>query len=154
MDTGKKNRQQLSASLEVGCIRRDLILSGVLVAAAIIVFQFRFDGISFKAGSVLVALFTAPIFGYWLWHLHQIYSSPEEYCFYHCTLTSPHQKLWTRGMMYFTVIIEDPEEGTLARDTNAIFTSYGLVGPLMEDYLNQTVTIAYNRETGMVVVIG
>lgn len=39
-------------------------------------------------------------------------------------------------------------------DTHSIFYARGLVGLLLEDYVNRTVTIAYNEETGMVVVIG
>lgn len=39
-------------------------------------------------------------------------------------------------------------------DTNAIFRSYSLLGPSLEDYVNKEVTIAYNRFTERVVVIG
>ena len=39
-------------------------------------------------------------------------------------------------------------------DTHAIFFTRGICQPLMEDYANTTVTLAINRETGMVVVIG
>ena len=38
-------------------------------------------------------------------------------------------------------------------DTHAIFFTRGIFQPLMETYANATVTLAVNRETGMVVVI-
>ena len=39
-------------------------------------------------------------------------------------------------------------------NTNPIFHPIGWEQPLLQDYLNKTVTVGYNRETGMVVVIG
>ena len=52
------------------------------------------------------------------------------------------------------VAIEDPAGGRkYGVDTHAIFFTRGIFQPLMETYANATVTLAVNRETGMVVVI-
>ena len=49
----------------------------------------------------------------------------------------------------------DPDTGEkFFADTHAIFFTRGICQPLMEDYANTAVTLAVNRVTGMVVVIG
>lgn len=146
--------QKLNNSLEVHVIRRDLILSAVVLGFFSALSLLWFDQENWAVVLVIFVVATLPFFGHAIWRLIRIYSRPELYFFCKCKLSSPHQKLWTRGMMYFTVVIEDPEGGRFAADTDGIFAAYGMVGPLMEDYLNSTVTIAYNRETEMVVVIG
>ena len=54
----------------------------------------------------------------------------------------------------FTVLLRD-EEGTVITRTHSIFAyAKSMFGPSMEEYLNETVTVGYNEETGEVVVIG
>ena len=58
-------------------------------------------------------------------------------------------------MVYFTALAIDPDTGEkFFADTHAIFFTRGICQPLMEDYANTTVTLAVNRDTGMVVIIG
>ena len=153
MEKKEVNRDLLNGSLEVGCMRRDLIISLVIVGFYLLLWRMMHEGAAFVLLSVIFGLCLSPVFGFWIWRLCRIYAKPEEYVFCKCTLSSPHQRLWLRSM-YFTVVLETEEDGRIVVDTHAIFAPYGLVGPLVEDYINETVTIGYNRETGMVVVIG
>lgn len=83
-----------------------------------------------------------------------IYREIPAYRLYKATLAQPHGG-FPRGFMYFTVVLEDPDGGKFLANTNTIFQSYGTAfGPSMEDYVNQTVTIAYNEDTGTAVVLG
>ena len=50
--------------------------------------------------------------------------------------------------------LNSPEKGSVTTKTSSIFLARGWLGPLMEDYVNRDVTLAYNEETGQVVVIG
>ena len=56
--------------------------------------------------------------------------------------------------MGFTVVLEIPGEGRIVAKTRAIFLTHGWPGPLVEDYVNREVEIAYNRTTRQTVVIG
>ena len=98
------------------------------------------------------ALFVIPTAGIWGWRMWKLYRVPEEYYFAQVKLTSFRQNWWPRGIC-FTVLIDHPEAGTVAVSTNPIFQATGWEQPLLEDYMNRTVTVGYNRETGTVVVI-
>lgn len=83
-----------------------------------------------------------------------IFRKAEDYAFCQATLTTPHGGM-LRDMIYFTAVATDPDTGEkFFADTHAIFFTRGIFQPLMENYANATVTLAVNRETGMVVVIG
>ena len=69
-------------------------------------------------------------------------------------LCQPHHEPMTGGCFKFCAVIETEQEGRFLVETRPIFISHGFGGPLMEDYLGKTVTIAWNRETDAVVVIG
>lgn len=86
--------------------------------------------------------------------LFRIYREPAGYRLYKATLSQPHGG-FPRGYMYFTIVLEEPDGTKFLVNTNTIFQSYGTsFGPSMEDYVNQTVTVAYNEDTAAVVVIG
>ena len=100
----------------------------------------------------VAAIVLVPMFGVHGFELWRIFRKAESYRLYETKLTQPHGTYWRA--MYFTVLLQD-EGGTLIRRTHAIFgTGRQQWGPLMEDYLNKTVTVAYNEETEEVVVIG
>ena len=83
-----------------------------------------------------------------------IFRRAGEYAFCKATLATPHGGL-VRDTVYFTALATDPDTGEkFFADTHAIFFTRGIFQPLMEDYANTTVTLAINRATGMVVVIG
>ena len=83
-----------------------------------------------------------------------IFRKAERYAFCQATLSQPHGGLM-RDTIYFTALAVDPDTGEkFFADTHAIFFTRGICQPLMEDYANTTVTLAVNRDTGMVVIIG
>ena len=100
----------------------------------------------------VAAIVLVPMFGVHAWELRRIYRKYEACRFYKAKLSQPHGS-WFRSM-YFTVLLRD-EDGTIITRTHSIFgMSKYQWGPIMEDYLNKTVTVAYNEETDEVVVIG
>lgn len=156
MTDAVKNRRRLWDSLELQTIRRDFVLTGLTVAIVIGLQACTARGVddSWILAVITSAVVLLPFWGFYLLRTASIFRKPESYIFCRCQLSSVHQRLFSKGAMYFTVVIEDPEGGRFVADTHAIFQAYGVFGPLVEDYVNRTVTVAYNRETGMVVVIG
>lgn len=157
MSDPAKTRRRLWDSLEMHTIRRDFILTGVTVALVMILQACSARG-SYDDSWILAVITSALVLlPFWIFYICRtlcIFRKPESYIFCRCQLSSVHQRIFSRGAMYFTVLIEDPEGGRFVADTHAIFAAYGIMGPLVEDYINRTVTVAYNRETEMVVVIG
>lgn len=152
MDQKKENRERLWESLEMAVVRRDLIIYGVAWIIFDVIFCLNPEGYVRNVMMVVIAALMLPFVGFYLWRTYQIFRSPEEYIFCRCKLSTPHQRYFAKGMMYFTVVIEDPEGGRFPVETHAIFSSHGFIEPLLESYINSTVTVAYNRETEMVVV--
>ena len=151
-------RRYLWDSLELHCIRRNIGL--VLVVVPLVLLPTGCVKIGFQdphfwlLTAMIAVLIILPFLIHGIWVTLRAFRCPEHYIFCKASLTKPHGSTWGRGAMYFTVVLEDPEEGKFFVDTRPIFQSHGLEGPLMEEYLNKTVTIAYNRETEVVVVIG
>lgn len=151
-------RRRLWGSLELHTLRRDALLSTLIVLICI-GFQgctaaTTGDGNLWIVIAVIYGIVLLPFWCFWIIRTINIFRAPEEYFFCKCTLSSVHHKPFLKGGMYFTVVIEDPEGSRFTADTHAIFAAYGIAEPLMENYINRTVTMAYNRETEMVVVIG
>lgn len=88
-----------------------------------------------------------------LWLTLRMFRKAEHYIFCQCKLTQPHSSPFLRSF-YFTVLFQLPDGSTQEANTHAIFAAHGIIGPLMEEYINRTVTIAYNTATGNTVVIG
>ncbi len=86
----------------------------------------------------------------------KIFHQPERYRCVQCTLNSlntPERfSIW--GTSAFYVVVEDEDGSKEVVSTNHIFFPGGLRGPQLKDYINRTVTIAYNPATESVVVIG
>lgn len=158
MNTPAEIRRKLWNSLELYCVRRNLILVFVVVPLVLLPMgcvKIDIQNPDFWLVTAIVAVLTIlPFLIHGLWVTHRVFRHPESYIFCKASLTKPHGSIWGRGAMYFSVVLEHPEGGKFVVDTRPIFQTYGWVGPLLEDYLNQTVTIAYNEETEAVVVIG
>lgn len=145
-------RQKLWQSLEMRCVRRDIILYTVSMLAGSLLTSV-ISRVPLSGALAIFAVFFLPFIIFWLRRACQIFRSPECYRFFRCKLSQPHQNHFVETM-YFTVVLEYPDGSKLIENTHAIFPCHGYIGPLVEDYVNQTVTIAYNEETEMVVVIG
>lgn len=157
MEAVSKIRQRLWQSLEMDVVRRNLIIYTLITGVTALMVSCQ--GSPYDDGSlhaVLVGwavIFLLPVWGFYLWRAFRIFRKAENYSFFRCKLSQPHQIFFIETM-YFTVILERPDGRKIARETHAIFPCHGLIGPLVEDYVNQTVTIGYNEKTEMVVVIG
>lgn len=147
-------RKRLWHSVEMAFVRLEMILWAVGYGVGLVMCLFNDTGIP-QITWMLVIFVSAiflPFLGFWLVRGWRIFQSPGEYILCTAKLSQPHAG-YPRGTMYFTVVLETEEEGTFVTNTHAIFQTHGSVGPLLEDYINKTVTIGYNQETGMVVVI-
>lgn len=83
-----------------------------------------------------------------------IFRCPGSYHFCKTTLCNPKGGS-IRDTIKFTVLLEDADGCKFIADTHSIFhTHKSMFGPALEDYVNQTVTAAYNEETGQVIIIG
>lgn len=86
----------------------------------------------------------------------KIFRWPEYYRQYQCTLSAlntPEFFSVSRAAAFW-VVIEDEDGSKEVVSTNRIFFYGGLESPQLKDYVNRTVTIAYNPATGSVAVIG
>lgn len=154
MDSGKKMRSVLWDSLEMAHIRSSVLLYtlGVLAGAGIVMLKAGHTEAS-AAGFGLALLCVLPFWGFYAFRIFRIYRKPGEYILCKGKLSQVHSGS-LRYTMYFTVVLKGPQGEVFVVDTHAIFMTHGLQGPLVEDYVNQTVTVAYNTATEEVVVIG
>lgn len=150
MNDASVTKNRLWHSLEMHCLRRDLIM--MLIAMGLFMLFTCGEGF-WRISLILDCVFFGPFVVFYLWRGFQIFRKPESYTFYKTTLSRFHQKFPLKTM-YFTVVLEDPDGSKRIENTHAIFASYGIMEPLVESYVNSTVTIGLNEETGMVVVIG
>lgn len=158
MNDTKQLRRELWDSLDMAVLRRDLILVTGIDALVLVIFAFTAGGIAndefLLAAALVCGLTIIPVMIYSIWAAVKIFRQPEGYVFGRCKLFQPHQFRLSRGAMYFTIVFEYPNGEKEILNTRPIFASYGSAGPLLEDYINQTVEVAYNEDTGSVVVIG
>lgn len=150
MDTAEI-KEKLKCSLEVAHIRSEMIIYTVIAAAYIALFTLAWGG--WVLALIIGLLVIAPFLWLDAWRIRKIFREPGEYVFCKVTLKQPHSGTM-RGTFYFTILLETEERGWFAADTAPIFMGHGLLGPLMEDYVNREVIVGYNRLTEQVVVIG
>ena len=142
--------ERLWHSLEMHCLRRDLIM--ILVAMVLSVLIYWGNQVGWLS-IVLTGIVFGPFLVFYLWRGFQIFRKPEGYVFYRTTLSRFQQKFPLKSM-YFTVELEEPDGSKRMENTHAIFSCHGIVEPLVGSYVNSAVTIGLNKKTGMVVVIG
>ena len=100
------------------------------------------------AGPVLI-----PILGFCLWRTVSIFRCPGSYHFCRTKLCNPKGGR-IRDSIRFLVVLEDADGNQFTAYTHSIFfTHRDSLGLALEDYINKEVTVGYNEETGMVVVI-
>ena len=154
------NSQQIRArlwdSLELQVLWARFLISAIFIAVFIL-----FCGITrrndylntWAVAGIIGGISLAPLLIFCTIRTFRIFRKAESYIFCRTRLTQPHSGP-IRDTIYFTALFEDPSDGSkFPVDTHAIFATRGLL-PRMDDYANATVTLAYNQETEMVVVIG
>lgn len=156
-----KNKREVCSelwdSLDMACVRKYLIKVLVVTGAALLLAVFPLLNLPreemIQVCAVSAAVIILPVLLFCLWRTFRIFRKAESYTFSRCKLDSPKGGM-LRDTIRFTVVVEDREGRSCAVDTHSIFVTHGMFGPLLEDYVNRTATIAYNEETGVVVVIG
>ena len=155
----KEIKQKLWQSLDMVNVRMWLFVSGVVSAVMILMILLMGQDFLDSAENIFellcpLMITVGPILGFCAVRTFKIFRYPESYTFCKANLCNPKGGS-IRDTIRFTVVIEDAQGDKFAADTHSIFTTHrGYLGLALEDYVNQTVTVAYNEETGMVVVIG
>ena len=150
----KEIRQQLRSSLDFKQLWNYFIVTAVITSLFALFAVLRKSGAGWGIAAAIYGLVLAPYLIFCGIRTINIFRKAEQYAFCKATLSQPHGGLM-RDTIYFTALAEDPDTGEkFFADTHAIFFTRGICQPLMEDYANTTVTLACNRDTGMVVVIG
>ena len=146
MNQARQNLKKVLRSVEMNCLLAEFTV--LIIACAFFASLGGAKTIRIVAVTAVVA-----ITAFHLWLVIRICRKPDSYIFCSAVLNQPHRSDWINAM-YFTVVIEDAEGNRFPANTHAIFFTYSLTGLLLEDYVNKTVEVGYNMETGHVVVIG
>lgn len=153
----KEIRERLRDSLEMQAAIRYLITAVILAVFCILLgmreLRYMEPGFRILGTAIVTAISALPLLLFSLIRLIRIFWKPQGYHFCKTTLSNPKGGN-LRHTIRFAVLLEDSEGKKFMADTHSIFYTRGLIGPLLEDYVNKTVTVAYNEDTGMVVVIG
>ena len=144
-------KEKLKCSLEIAHIRSALAVTSVLVAAYVGIMTLFWGEIVFTI--VLCGVILLPIWVAYGWRYFRVFRKIPRYTFHKTVLAQPHTSRFVHAF-HFTVVLENTEPGAIVTKTSSIFLARGWLGPFMEDYVNREVTLAYNEETGQVVVIG
>ena len=144
-------KEKLKCSLEIAHIRSALVVASVLVAAYVGIMTLFWGSIAFTV--ILCGVILFPIWLAYSWRYFRVFRKIHRYTFHKALLAQPHTSRFVHAF-HFTVVLENTEKGTISTKTSSIFLARGWLGPFLEDYVNREVTLAYNEETGQVVVIG
>ena len=150
----KEIHARLRSSLEFKQLWSYFIITAVILSLFALFAVFQNSGAEWGIAGCIYGFLLAPYLIFCTVRTVNIFRKAERYAFCQATLSQPHGGLM-RDTIYFTALAVDPDTGEkFFADTHAIFFTRGICQPLMETYANTTVTLACNRETGMVVVIG
>ena len=144
-------KEKLKCSLELAHIRSALVVASVLVVAYVGIMTLFWGDIAFTlllCGAVLLPIWIA-----YSWRYFRVFRRVHRYTFHKAVLAQPHTSRFVHAF-HFTVELADTEKGPVTTKTSSIFLARGWLGPFLEDYVNREVTLAYNEETGRVVIIG
>ena len=128
-----------------------MVLASVLVAAYVGVMTLFWGSFTFTI--ILCGLVLLPIWVAYGWRYFRVFRKISRYTFHRAVLDRPSISRFVHAF-HFTVTLEGTEKGTVTANTSSIFLARGWLGPILEDYVNKEVTLAYNEETGQVVVMG
>ena len=146
MNQARQNLKKVLRSVEMNCLLAEFTV--LIIACAFFASLGGAKTIRIVAVTAVVA-----ITAFHLWLVIRICRKPDSYIFCSAVLNQPHRSDRINAM-YFTVVIEDAEGNRFPANTHDIFFTHSITGLLLEDYVNKTVEVGYNMETGHVVVIG
>lgn len=154
----KEIRQALWQSLDMVFVK--MLLFWAMIANGIIFAVLFFTSMGMDPSErwtvimTMMAVCLLPFLILCLWRTVQTFRQAESYTFCKAKLSNPMGGRF-RDSIKFRVLLEDADGYQFVADTHSIFqTHVGFGGFALEDYVNQEVTVAYNEETGNVVVIG
>lgn len=158
MRSKKEICRDLWHSLDMAYVKVFLFWTTVSAAIMFLVMFFSSKGMNpqerWGVIGTMLAIIVLPILSFCVWRTCRIFHHPESYFFCKTLLSSPKGGS-VRDSIRFTVVLEDPDGGKFVATTHSIFSTHkDLTGLGFEDYVNQTVTVAYNEETDVLVVIG
>lgn len=154
----KEIRRKLWDSLDMVCVKRWLFIAVVCLILGLVIGNLsvpRYMGTGYRVTAILIVtgITFFPILAFCLWRTFRIFQHPQSYFFCKTVLSAPKGGN-LRDTIRFTVVLEDPDGGKFVATTHSIFDTHGSSVLAFENYVNRTVTVAYNEETDMVVVIG
>ena len=150
--------EKLKNSLDMVNVTFWLSIAGivVLIEGIMVLFMPRspFGPSRWLVFGVMAAISSLPILTFCAWRTIAIFRHAESYHFCKATLCNPKGGR-IRDTIRFLVVLRDADGFPFTAYTHSIFhTHRSSFGPALEDYVNREVTLAYNEETGQVVVIG
>ena len=154
----KENRRELWRSLDMAFVKIFLFWTALVTMVVSATMLLASRGMDPQERGIVIgtilAIAVLPILIFCAWRTFRIFQAAESYTFCTTTLSNPMGGRF-RDSIKFRVLLEDADGYKFVADTHSIFQTHkGFMGLGFEDYINQKVTIAYNEETGMVVVIG
>lgn len=154
----KEIRQMLWGSLDMAYVKMWLFVAAVCAPITWLFLWLGTRGYRTTEQAVMIwvtiAIVIGPIVVFCAIRSCNIFRHPESYHFCKTKLCNPKGGS-LRDTIKFTVVAEDADGDKFIADTHSIFTTHpGMFGLGFEDYVNRTVTIAYNEETGQVIIIG
>ena len=160
MPNKKEIRQKLWQSLDMAYVKMWLVVAALCTLIMWVFFWLTIQRHFYHSTEqvvmlwVTIALVMGPILVFCAIRTFNIFRCVESYHFCKTVLCNPKGGS-LRDTIKFTVLIEDADGNKFAANTHSIFNTHtGWFAPGFEDYVNQTVTVGYNEETGQVVVIG
>ena len=154
----KEIRKMLWHSMDMAAVKLILfwaVIANVIVFGVLFITSAGMDsGERWAAILTIMVVCLLPFLVFCLWRTIQTFRLASSYTFCTTILSNPMGGRF-RDSIKFRVLLEDADGYQFVADTHSIFqTHVGFGGFALEDYVNQKVTIAYNEETGNVVVIG
>ena len=155
----KEIRRKLWQSLDIAYVKMYLFIAAIFIPISLLIGWFGTRDFYSDVPRWPIIWFVTltaigPILVFCAIRTINIFRHPESYHFCKTVLCNPRGGS-IRDTIKFTVLIEDADGNKFAADTHSIFTTHrGYPNLALEDYVNQTVTVGYNEETGQVVVIG
>lgn len=149
------NYERIRNSLELRTAKNYVLVfaaAAVLTALLVFLINFQLDmGVAATTAGFMMLVFL-PFVLFYVHRIFKIFQSIDDYTFTEVTLHQLGHSLY-KGM-HFSVGLKDWNGNTVYTQTHAIFHTHGIMEPLLDDYVNRTVWVAYNNTTGYVVVIG
>ena len=145
----KTIRQQLWVSMDMDYVRRHFI---TLIIVGALAWMINGTRLTAELSALVLAIVAGPLVVFLLYRTWKIFHRAEGYILQEAVLNHPTAG-WGRGAIRFTVTVKDSLGHNHRVDTHSIFVTYGLLAPSLDDYVNRKVRVAYNSETGTLVVI-